>query len=127
MHLAQKAYVGGPVHYLRMYPFEQFFHRQKQKANNRSPLESLMVMSYVIYKIKLFRSRYFDPKLPTMIPTISRNKVRHANRTPLAFTVFYMEGSPFGRGRKRHLIQEEYKVVHLHILLNCGEVQPYLQ
>ena len=26
VHLAQEAYLGGPVYYQRMYPFEWFFH-----------------------------------------------------------------------------------------------------
>jgi len=84
-------------------------------------------MAYLIYEIKTFKSHYFGLKLQAMMPTGSRNEVRHANRAPLAFIVFTMKGSLFGRGCKRHLTPEEYNAVHLHILLNCREVKPYLQ
>jgi len=36
VHLAQDAYLGGPVHYRWMYPFERFFHWLKQQVKNKS-------------------------------------------------------------------------------------------
>jgi len=119
--------LGGPVHYRWMYPFERFFHWLKQKAKNKSQSESSMVMAYLISEIKTFGSYYFDPKLPAMMPTIPRNEVQHDNCTPFTFNVFHSKGSTFGGARKRHLTQAEYNAIHLHVLLNCREVQPHVQ
>ena len=127
VHLAQEAYLGGPVHYRWMYPFERFFHWLKQKAKNKSQPESSMVMAYLIYEIKTFGSHYFDPKLPAMMATMPRNVVQQGIRRPTTFDVFGMKGSAFGRGRQRHLTIEEYNALHLHVLLNCKEVHPYMQ
>ena len=46
IHLAQ-AYLGGPVHYRWMYPFERFFNWLKKKVKNKSQLEGSMVMCYL--------------------------------------------------------------------------------
>ena len=79
VHLAQEAYLGGPIHYRWMYPFERFFHWLKQKAKNKAQPESSMVMAYLIFEIKTFGSHYFDPKLPAMMPTIPRKAVRRSH------------------------------------------------
>jgi len=86
-----------------------------------------MIIAYLIYEIKTFGSHYFDPKLLAMMPTIPRNEERHDNHEPFTFDVFHMKGEPFGCARKRHLTLEEYNAIHLHILLNCKEIQPYVQ
>ena len=127
VHLAQEAYLGGPVHYRWMYPFERFFKWLKQKAKNKAKPESSMVIAYLIYEIQIFGSEYFDANLPSMNSTIARNPVPYPHGPPSTFTVFQMKGTPFGKCRKRYLTQAEYKAAHLHILLNCNEVQPYLQ
>jgi len=85
------------------------------------------VMAYLIFEIKTFGSHYFDPKLPAMMPTIPRNDVQHDSYMPITFNVFHIKGSTFGRARKRHLSIAEYNAVYLHVLLNCREVQPYVQ
>ena len=119
--------LGGPVHYRWMFPFERFFHWLKQKAKNKAQPQSSMMMAYLIFEIKTFGSHYFDPKLPAMMPTIPRNDVQHDSCTPITFDVFHSKGSTFGRARKRHLTLVEYNAVHLHVLLNCKEVQLYVQ
>ena len=124
---AKEAYLGAPIHYQWMYPFEHFYHSLKQKAKNKSQLESSMVMACSIYEIKTIGSHYFDPKLLAMMLTLLRNKVRHDNHAPFTLTIFKMKRSPFGHGCKRNHTPEEYNAVHLHILLNYGEVQPHLQ
>jgi len=127
VHLAQEAVLGGPVHYRWMYPFERFFNWLKKKAKNKSQLESSMVMYYLIYEIQIFGSHYFEPALPSKIPTRPRNDILNHPLSSSMLTVFHMKGSPFGRARKQHPTPEEYKAAHLHVLLNCSEVQPSLQ
>ena len=127
VHLAQEAVLGGPVHYRWMYPFERFFNWLKKKAKNKSQPESSMVMCYLIYEIQMFGSHYFEPTLPSKIPTRPRNDIPDHPTSSSTLSVFHTKGKPFGRARKRHLTPEEYKAAHLHVLLNCGEVQPYLQ
>ena len=86
-----------------------------------------MVIAYLIYEIQTFGFDYFEANLPSMNSTIPRNEVPCQHGPPTIFTVFQMKGTPFGKCRKRYLTQVEYNAAHLHILLNCHEVQPYLQ
>ena len=43
VHLAQEAYLGGPVHNRWMYPFERFFKWLKQKAKNKAKPELSLI------------------------------------------------------------------------------------
>jgi len=127
VYLAQEAYLGGPVHYRWMYSFERFLKWLKQKAKNKSKLESSMAIAYLICEIQTFGFDYFDTNLLSTNSTIRRNKVSYKHGPPTTFIVFQMKGTPFGKCHKSYLTQVEYNAAHLHILLNCNEVQSYLQ
>jgi len=127
VHLAQEVYLCGLVYYRWMYPFKRFFKWLKQNTKNKSKPESSMVIAYLMYEIKTFGSYYFDTTLPSMNSTIARNEVPYQHGPPTTFIVFQMKGALFGQCRKHHLTQAEYNVAHLYMLLNCNEVQPYLQ
>ena len=103
-------------------PFKRFFKWLKQKAKNKSKLESSVAIVYLIYEIQTFGSYYFDATIPSMNSTIARNEVSYQYGPPTTFTVFQMKCTLFGQCRKCYLTQVEYDVVHLHILLNCNEV-----
>lgn len=42
-------------------------------------------------------------------------------------SIFKYPGRVFGKPRKRFLTDEEFKAAHTYILLNCSEVQPYIE
>jgi len=75
----------------------------------------------------MFGSHYFEPTLPASIPTRPRNDIPDHPTSEPTLSVFHTKGKPFGRAHKHHLTAEEYKAAHLHVLLNCGDVKPYLQ
>ena len=41
--------------------------------------------------------------------------------------VFQTQGTPVGSRTQRYLTNEELHTAHLHFLLNCNEVQPYIK
>jgi len=49
----------------------------------------------------------------------------HINHFP-TLSVFAPQGTAIGKERSRYLTDAEYVVAHLHVLLNCEEVKPYL-
>ena len=53
-----------------------------------------------------------DNDEPQMQPTLS---------------IFKTQGTPVGSRTQRYLTDEELHAVHLHILLNYNEVQPYIE
>lgn len=42
-------------------------------------------------------------------------------------SIFTYPGRGFGELNRRYLTEEELKAAHIYILLNCREVQPYVE
>ena len=78
-------------------------------------------------EITFFASYYFDSNVPSMRTRCRRNEDDddHINYFP-TLSVFAPQGIAIGRERSRYLIDTEYVVAHLHVLLNCDEVKPYI-
>lgn len=126
IHLAEEALLGGPVQYQWMYPFERYFGWLKPTAKNKARVEASMVQAYLAFEIKHFAEHYFESSLHS--PRVGRNEsMRDAEPQMPTLSVFHRKGTPFGRRGKRYLTEAEYHAAHLHILLNCDEVQPYLE
>ena len=49
----------------------------------------------------------------------------HNNHFP-TLSVFKPQGATIGKERSRYLMDVEYIAAHLHMLLNCDEVKPYI-
>jgi len=47
VHLAYEAWLGGPVQYRWMYPFERFMGYSKRTVNNKSRVEGSIVAAYL--------------------------------------------------------------------------------
>jgi len=119
---------GQPVHYRWMYPFERFFKWLKQKAKSKSCPEGSMLKEYLMYELNSFGTHYFDSKIPSMHNPIRRNEVMQAQCTQSTLSIFHTKECPFApRQQRRFLTEQEYAAAHVHVLLNCNEVQPYLE
>ena len=126
IHLAEEALLGGPVQYRWMYPFERYFGWLKPTAKNNAHVEAFMVHAYLAFEIKHFAEYYFQSSLDS--PSIGRNEGMQQLESQMpTLSVFNRKGTPFGNRGRRYLTEAEYRVARLHILLNCGEVQPYLE
>jgi len=62
---------------------------------------------------------------PPCTPDAGEDDDKHNNHFP-TLSVFEPQGTAIGRERSRHLTDAEYIAAYLHILLNCGEVKPYI-
>ena len=49
----------------------------------------------------------------------------HINHFP-TLSVFEPQGTAIGRERSKYITNAEYVAAHLHVLLNCEEVKPYI-
>ena len=126
IHLAEEALLGGPVQYRWMYPFERYFGWLKPTAKNKARVEASMVHAYLAFEIKHFAEYYFQSSLDS--PSIGCNEGMQQPEPQMpTLSVFNRKGTPFGNRGRRYLTEAEYRVARLHILLNCGEVQPYLE
>ena len=60
-------------------------------------------------------------------PQHSRNEVNiESERLPSILSVFDQPGHHSGREITRWLTDEELNSAHVHVLINCKEVKPYL-
>ena len=85
-----------------------------------------MVHAYLAFEIKHFGECYFESSLHG--PIIGRNEGMQQPEPQMpTLSVFNRKGTPFGNRERRYLTETEYRVTRLRILLNCAEVQPYLE
>jgi len=95
-------------------------------TKNKARVEASIVHAYLAFEIKHFIEYYFQSSLHR--PNIRRNEgmqqLEPQMPTP---SVFNRKDTPFENRGKRYLTEPEYSIACLHILLNCDEVQPYLE
>ena len=125
MHLAYEAYLGGPVQYRWMYPFERFMGDSKRSVKNKARVEGSICAHYLHRETSHFCSHYFNHLMLT--PRIIRNPVNVNQRSQFTLSVFALPGRPSGKKGVHWLTQKEMQSAHVHVLINCVEVKPYLE
>jgi len=61
-------------------------------------------------------------------PSNIRNQIAiEAKRRPPMLSVFDQQGHPFGKEFIHWLTDNEKDSTHIHVLINCVEVKPYLK
>ncbi|KAL0289301.1 UNVERIFIED_CONTAM: hypothetical protein Scaly_2546600 [Sesamum calycinum] len=61
VHLPYEARVEGPAEYRQMYLFERILCDLKKQVKNKAHVEASVIKAYIVEKIRLFTSLYFDP------------------------------------------------------------------
>ena len=125
VHLAYEAYLGGPVQYRWMYPFERFMGDSKRSVKNKARVEGSICAHYLHRETSHFCSHYFNHLMLT--PRIIRNPVNVNQRSQFTLSVFALPGRPSGKKGVHWLTQKEMQSAHVHVLINCVEVKPYLE
>ncbi|XP_022633865.1 uncharacterized protein LOC111241216 [Vigna radiata var. radiata] len=107
-----------------MYPFERFMGYAKRSVKNKARVEGSICASYLHKETTHFCSHYFKKFMLT--PQTNRNDVDiEIERTTLL--VFDQGGRHSGRESTHWPSDEELRSAHVHVLINCNEVQPYLE
>ncbi|GKA45294.1 hypothetical protein Tco_0738090 [Tanacetum coccineum] len=106
MHLPYEARVGGPVQYRWMYPFERFLGKLKRKVTNKAKVESSIANAYLIEETSMFCLHYFEPHVRTKMNAAPRNDCG---------------------GISRRLTDGEYDAARIYVLLNCVEIEEYVE
>jgi len=105
----------------------RFFGRLKRKIKQQACPEGSITEAYLEAERTFFASYYFGCNVPSMRSRCRRNEDDdgHINHFP-TLSVFAPQGTAIGRERSRYLTDAEYVAAHLHVLLNCDEVKPYI-
>lgn len=127
VHLAYEAILGGPVQYRWMYPFERFMGDSKRAVKNLAKVEGSIVAIYTAKETTYFIGHYFVDRLLT--PSNTRNEVQVNDlRDPSTLSVFNLDGRHAGKVLQYWMVdQKEMRSAHVHVLINCAEVKPYLE
>jgi hypothetical protein len=127
VHLPYEAILGGPVQYRWMYPFERFMGDSKRAVKNLAKVEGSIVAIYTAKETMYFISHYFVDRL--LIPSNTRNEVEvNGERDPSTLSVFNLPGRHAGKVLQYWMVDpRELRSAHVHILINCAEVKPYLE
>ncbi|KAJ1406204.1 putative transposase, Ptta/En/Spm, plant [Sesbania bispinosa] len=70
---------------------------------------------------------YFDPTIQTRRTQVPRNDDGGEGIIDEQLSIFNHPCRTIGRGRNRYLTDEELQIVETYVLVNCREVEPYLQ
>ncbi|XP_045824924.1 uncharacterized protein LOC123917287 [Trifolium pratense] len=119
VHLAYEARLGGPVQYRWMYPFEKFMGNSKGLVKNKAKVEGSICASYLYNETIHFCYHYFIDKFS------GRNGWNEIH--PLTLSVFNLSGSLLSTEKDCFPGNKVLKSAHVHVLINCTEVQPYLK
>lgn len=91
-------------------------------------MEGSICEAYLCHETSHFCSYYFEPYVQTKRNKVGRNDDGGEDETMLpTLSIFNTPGRQFGKCKNRPLLDKEMKAAHLHILLNCDEVQPYIE
>lgn len=125
VHLTYEAYLGGPIKYRWMYPFERFMGDSKQSSKNKAKVEGSICTHYLHRETSHFCSHYFNHLMLT--PRIIRNAINVNERSQFTLLVIGFPSHPSGKKNVHWLTQKEMQYTHVHVLINFTEVKLYLE
>ena len=103
-------------------------HELKKKVKNKAHVEGSICEAYLIQETSRFTSSYFPPHVETMLNKVDRNDDGGEVDAPDGcFSIFMHPGRPAGKMKERYLSENELDAARLYVLLNCDEVQPFVQ
>jgi len=96
----------------------------KRSIKIKARVEGSICVSYLHCETTYFCSHYFNNFM--LLPHNWRNEVE-CQRDVSTLSVFQQKGQHAGRESIHWLIDAEFKSAHVHVLINCTEVKPYLE
>ena len=105
----------------------RFLRSLKEKIKNKGRVEGSICAAYLIEETSTFGSIYFPPDVDTRRTRMPRNVGSEGSSFDPPISVFNYPGCASGHCYKYHLDEREMKAVHLYVLQNCEEVEPYLE
>ena len=96
-------------------------------VKNKARVEGSICEAYLCQETTHFCSYYFDSHVQTMRTRVGRNDDGGEGSTSASqISIFNHAGRPHGTCSNRYLLDKELAAAHLHVLLNCPEVEPYI-
>ncbi|WMV07906.1 hypothetical protein MTR67_001291 [Solanum verrucosum] len=126
IHLVHEALLGGPVQYRWMYPFERSIDKSKRGIKNKHRVEGCMTQVYLAKERSHFCSYHLDDYVSCLRNRPNRHDVTGNDPAVQSLSIFNQPGKGSKKRTLHKLTEKEKKFAELHVLLNCPEVQPFL-
>ena len=102
-------------------------HDLKKKVGNKAKVEGSISEAYIIEEISNFCSHYFEPYIQTRHTRVPKNDDGSLVDAEGRLSIFTRPGRAFGKSWMRYLTDEEIHAVEIYVLLNCTEVEQYIE
>ena len=103
-------------------------HDLKKMVKNKVRVEGSISEAYLIQEISNFGSYYFLPHVHTKLTQVGRNDDGGEVDAPEGcLSIFTHPGRPSGKMHERWLTDEEFNVATVYVLMNCTEIEPFLE
>jgi len=96
----------------------------KRSIKNKARVEGSICAAYLHRETTYFCCHYFNNFM--LSPRNWRNEVE-CQKDVSMLSVFQQQGPHSGRESIHWLTDVEFKFAHVHVLINCTEVKPYLE
>nr|GMD07948.1 uncharacterized protein LOC109179592 [Ipomoea batatas] len=130
IYLAYEARIVGPVQYRWMYPFERYLRKLKNNVKNKAKVEGSISNAYLVEEASSFCSYYFEDHVSTkhiIVPRNADGSEYIVDEHEETLSIFKYSGRAFGKAKVRYMTDEEYKAAQTYVLLNCSEVEPFIE
>ena len=102
-------------------------HSLKKKVKKKARVEGSIVEAYIIEEILNFSHHYFNPNVHTKLTQIGYNDDDGGGGSEPAILIFAYLACEFGHKRRLSLTDAEFHQAHSYVLLNCSEVDAYIE
>ena len=97
-------------------------------VKNKSRVEGSICEAYLCQETSHFCSYYFESHVQSMRNNVDRNDDGGVGKTIRpTLSIFNHSGHSTGTCKSRYLNNRELSAADLHVLLNCEEVQLYIE
>lgn len=105
----------------------RFMGVSKRAVTNKARVEGSICTDYVHREIANLLAHYFSSF--NLVPTtsLSNNSCSESVVIHPTLSILHNSGRPGGKSGKHYLTDEEWKSAHVHVLINCDEIKPYLE
>ncbi|KAH6778240.1 hypothetical protein C2S51_009552 [Perilla frutescens var. frutescens] len=104
--------------------------RLKKTVGNKARVEGSICNAYLVQEASSFCSFYFEDHVSTRHRSVPRNydggfEMPDKDNAE-ALSIFKQSGRSFGKVSQRYLSSIEYEAIRVYVLLNCIEVEQYI-
>jgi hypothetical protein len=126
LHLANEAYLGGPVQNRWQFCVEREFKHIRLKCGNKAKIEASIAEAYILEEVSDFTTTYYSDDVPTLHNKLSRYNTSNPENEP-DLLLFKGQGGVAGGYKSCTIKYDEWQYIMFYVLDNMEEVDPFMR